>query len=140
MPITINPSDAPRIREWLQKRGGIQVWESADLGDPVSSVFCPYLGEDGQIKNAPSWKHSRRGALITSESDVTVTTYRDVKTIRIALQRGYGYGFVLTDAASQKLRKALSQFPDSTYRFDGFDGKDAVIMVPDRQVPLSGWQ
>jgi hypothetical protein len=108
----ISEENAPLISQWLEERGGILVWDSADLCDPGKSWTTPAHNADGTRTGKPSWQAQSEPAR------------------RI----------MLTDASGRKLRDALDKAgPQSWHEFDYFT-QEAIIFKPGRVVPLEEWR
>lgn len=138
------PENAPRFRDWIANRGGVAVWRSHDLSDPAKSFSTPARTVDGHPTPRPTWKvGSEPERIITSEAEVDVITWRELKRFRIAVRRG-GQGLVLklTDASSRRLwreiDKASAGGRESSYYFD-YDAQEAVIEIEACRVPLDQW-
>lgn len=134
----VHPAYASRFAEWLDKRGGLAIWESADLSDPTWSCTTPRLQEDGTPYTKPHWKaQSEPARIITEWDDVEVTTGKEVKRFHVALRRGsQGLTIKLTDGSSRRLRSALAKAgEDAWYEFD-YEMQEAVIYVPASCVSL----
>lgn len=138
------PENAARFAEWITKRGGVAIWPSVDLGDLGSSWSTP-----GDVTTKPTWRaDSKPARVITDATEIDVVTRREVKRIRIAIERGSGLSFNLTQTASKRLRKAVHEATLALQRETGiigpgatyyFDGKEAVITVPGEVITLAEW-
>lgn len=126
---------------WLQAGRGLALWRSADLGNPGASWTTPARDKSGNATARPTWQAESSPALIVESADnVIVETFRTVKTIRIALARGYGLRIDLTPASSRRLRAELAKAGEgSTYEFGGWDGKDCIILKPSGKCTLAQW-
>lgn len=136
--------NAARFAEWLEKRGGIAVWKSANLSNPGASWSSPALTPDGQPTTRPTWQaNSTPARIITSADDVVVETMREYKRFRVALRMGaQGFSIKCTDASSARIHKwcerAAEQYGYSSYVFD-YETQECVILVPASQVKLTDW-
>ena len=88
-PHVITVANAPRIAEWLRTRGGIAIWESADLSDPTFSLTTPANDADGQPFPKPHWKVASQPArIITDPAEVMVSKDIEVKRFHVAVRCG----------------------------------------------------
>lgn len=134
-------SNIDKIKMWLDLRGGILIWKSADLSDPSFSMTTPYLNADGEISSRPHWKcENNPSEHIVSYDEVVITTPKEYKRFKVGvLQRGFSYS--VTDAGSRRIRKELEDVYNKTgktsyYVFDYFAEKNCVIMIDDKTVPM----
>ena len=134
-----SPDNAEKMLSWIEKRGGIAIWRSIDLGAPDLSWSTAARQEDGSIMTRPTWRADIAPfRIITDPKEVVVITRKEVKRIRIAIRRGDGLSFVLTDHSSEKVKAALFKYgEESSYHFEE---REAVITVPDKKVLLSDWK
>lgn len=138
----VSPENATLIRTWLEQRGGIAIWRSADLSDPGASVTTPVNAEDGTPTQKPGWKwQATPERIITSIDEVEVVVPEEVKRFRVALRRGgNGLKIKLTDAASKRVRDAVAKAGEGAwYEFggDAFSGAQAIIYKPGMTIPLA---
>lgn len=142
-PHTIDPSNAAKMWDWLQNRGGILIWSSANLSDPGVTWSMPARGKDGQPNTQkPHWGADKVIRHITDPAEVFVSVPKEVKRIRIALRRGsQGMSFKLTDASSQRVRKAVADVGEKygTDAWYAFEGDEAVIYREDIRCPIARW-
>ena len=145
-------SNAHRLADWLQNRGGLVIWESHDLGNPGRSVTCPYRDAAGNVKASPGWQYPKPGRHITDPAEVAVETPREVARLRVRLKQA-GMQLTLTAASSRKLRDTMNQHGEgawyvfaSTGSSQGstphglLNGEDeAIVFVPDSILPLPEW-
>lgn len=139
----IDPTNAPKVKDWIATRGGIAHWKSVNLSNPNGAWSTPALTTDGTPYPKPTWEaDSKPDHITTSESDVLVAVPKEVKRFHVAVRRGgNGLQYKLTDAASAKLRKAVSKAyeqysKESFYRFD-YMTQEAVIYIDDQLIPLA---
>jgi hypothetical protein len=148
-----SPENAPKFLDWLANRGGVAVWRSVNLGNPGASWSSPALTWEGKPTPKPTWEaDSQPARVITDASEIVVVMRRDVKRVKIAVERGSGLSVTLTAASSRRLRKAVEEAtvalqketgiigPGASYIFD-YDGEQrvAVVTVPGRVVSLAEW-
>jgi hypothetical protein len=140
-PIRVDEEITPKIAEWLATRGGVQVWESADLGDPGWSCFTPVHDPDGKVNGRPHWKAQAEPVrVVTDVSEVEVVTWREVKRFHVATQVAHGLMVSVTPAGSKRIRREVAKAGDgAAYRFDYAAYENVVIVVPDKVVPLERW-
>jgi hypothetical protein len=140
-PHRVDASNARLIWEWLTTRGGLAIWQSVDLSDPGKSSTAPLKDADGHVKGKPHWKYDDHpNRIIHDPAEVIVETYKEVKRFYVAVRRGSsGMSLKLTDGASRKVRAAVEKAGEgATYEFD-YSTQEAVIVVPDSEVPLVEW-
>lgn len=130
------PGAKERFQDWIANRGGVLAWPNVNLSnagrDPMFTPATTSTGEDGR-KHKPHWSVGDP-SLVTSIDEFEFVTLREYKRFHVGTQRGDGLSFVLTDAASRRLKrelaKAAEQHGDSYYEFDYADHKNCVILVP----------
>ena len=140
----VSPENAAKILAWLQHRGGLALWHSADLSDPGKSWTAPFLTETGEPKGKEHWQMQEQPArVITDPAEVEVHVPKEVKRFHIAIRRKGGFRFALTDGSTTRVRRAVAKANQqycrgeshAWYEFD-YDSQEAVIFVPDARVPL----
>ena len=132
--------NAEKFMQWIKTRGGLACWRSLDIGNPKTWT-APLKAADGSIKDKPfGFAESQPYRIITSSDDVLVYTSKQVRRVRVALQRGYGFNVELTPASTRKVRAAVEKAgEDAYYEFD-HDTQEAVIMAPTgKAVTLTDW-
>jgi hypothetical protein len=134
-----SPENAEKMLDWIKSRGGIAIWQSINLGNLNQSWSTPADRADGKPMTKPTWQADIIPArIITDAKEVVVITRKEVKRFRIAIRRGDGLSFVLTDHSSKKVKAALANHgEESSYHFED---REAVITVPDQKVLLSEWK
>ena len=137
-PHRIQPHAEAQIVHWLKTRGGIAIWNSANLSNLGASWTCPVLGEDGKPAPKPSWQAGRIIRTITDSNDVIVEIPKEVKRFHVAIRRGsQGMSLKCTDASTRKIRTACAKAGDeSWYEFD-YMTQEAVIYVAAETRPLN---
>lgn len=131
---------APKLAAWLRERGGICVWTSADLSSGGQKMVTPALDSEGRAAHPPHWSVDKTPTKITDAARVGVRVLREVKRVRVAVEKGQGLSFDLTEASSRRLREELEKAgPESGYAFD-YDRQEAVISVCEREVALAEWE
>ena len=140
-PYACNASNAKKIFDWLQNRGGIFIWNSANLSNPGGSWKTPATHEDGTIGTRPTWEAGSYRH-ITDVADVKVYIDMEVKRFHVAVRPG-GMGFKVTDGGSRKIRaevaKAEEKYGKPAWHVFDYYSQDAVIMVQEEAIPLSEW-
>lgn len=137
--------NAPKFWEWLNSRGGIAVWKSINLGNAGASWSTPALMEDGKPYEKPTWQASNTPTVYTDPADVGVFTSALYKAFKVGLKRGDGFSFVLTDAASAKVNRLLTECEekhgDAFYRKGvlDIDGASIGIYYTTGIEPISEW-
>ena len=134
----VNSEDAPRIWDWIQNRGGIQIWESVDLSMPGHSLTVPLTDPNGVVNDKPpDWRHQQAGRIITSPDDVEVCIDKEVKRFHVGTQRADMLRWEVTSAGSKRIRQEVEKAGKGAYHvFDYGDYKNAVIMAPEKILPL----
>ncbi len=147
--------NAYKFAEWIINRGGLLVWESADLGDPGKSVTTPALSTAGGMTSSPHWKFPSPAFRVTTLEQVTVFTTKVVSTFTIKLKQSQGR-LVLNNASNRKVENEMARLRESGhspfYRFGATGssngnpvhglmfGQDTVeICVDGERVPLVEW-
>ena len=133
--------NAPKFKDWFANRGGILVWSSVDLSDPRASMTGPYRDPDGNVNTEPPhWKLGRNPRHITDPAEVEVCVDKEVRRFRIATRMGsQGFMIKLTDHSSQKVRDAVAKAGTGAHYVFDYETQEAVIMAPDKVVPLTEW-
>ena len=137
---------------WIRECGGVKVWRGVNLPN-LGPIFTPALGrkehftfaELARVTNGgedillvpypkPSWQLDN-GEVIT---DITrfrfVKGFKEFKWIRVALERGSGYNYRLTDGSQHKVDRAMQacidKHGDAVYRKDGslFDCERYIVV------------
>ncbi len=136
--LEIDERHAVRVSRWIESCGGVAVWGCLDLSDPSRQFFTPAQLSDGTPSRCPHWSSPQTPERIVQDaSEVEVVTHREVRRIRIAIRRGYGLGFTLTDISSARLRKALREAGPGAVH--DFEGNEAVILAEASRAPLPQW-
>jgi len=140
--LKINDFNAAKIRQWIKERGGISVWHSVDLSDPSREWITAARDESGEITKRPSWKCANTPAsVITDESQIEVTTCREVKRFHVAIRTGsQGFSLKCTDASSEKIRCEVDKAGEGAYYEFDYETQEAVIFAPEKTVPLTKWK
>ena len=135
--LEVSIENVNKIVNWLKNRGGILVWKSINLSNPGKSWSTPALTETGNPYSKPSWESATNPERhITSFDEINLVTDKEVKRLKIAVRRSSNeLSLKLTDASSERVRKACDKYPHSTYYFDYWEQK-AVICIPDQIIPL----
>jgi len=146
------PGARAKFEEWIRVRGGVQVWHNLNLSDPgAGNQFTPatmMIKDPDDVKGysgskigdivpypKPHWSVGA-GEVVTDISRFRfVKGYTEIKRIRVAVCRGSGLMFKLTDGSQRKVDRALEKAPEgAVYRKDGglFDPlREIVIEVPE---------
>lgn len=135
------PESASRMREWIQNRGGVAIWQSANLSNPGASWSTPALTTDGQPMSKPTWQAEDKPArIITDAAEIEVITRREVARFHVAIRGGAnGLQLKLTDGATRRVHDAVARAgDDAAYHFD-YAEQQAVITVPAERVTLDRW-
>lgn len=134
--------NAAKMKEWLATRGGLAIWGCLDLARAGQTWTTPVNGPDGQPVSKPHWSASTEPIrIITDAADVEVCVDKEVKRFRVAIRRGaQGFSFKCTDHSSQRIRKEVEKAGKGAYHVFDYDTQEAVIMAPDKVIPLSEWK
>ncbi len=143
------PGCRETFEEWIKYRGGVKVWRNLDLSNcGAGPIFTPALKRCidplgvGIVQTSdypkPSWRVDN-GEVVTDISRFRfVKGFKEFKRIRVALRRGDGLNYCLTDGSQRKIDKAMDQarekFGEATYRKDGglFDYERFIVVeVPE---------
>lgn len=136
----IVPADAERIADWLKNRGGLFIWGCLDLGSAGRTWTTPATNADGTPVTKPHWSASNTPIRhITDIADVEVCHDKEVKRFRVGLKRGSGFRIDVSDAGSAKIKREVAKAGDGAYHEFDYETQEAVIMAPDKVVPLSEW-
>lgn len=133
-----NIVNAKEVYQWILKRGGVLVWESADRSN--MSWATPATTETGEPVPQPSWRtHKTPTKHITDPKKIEVFRNTEVRRFKIAIKKGDSLTYVLTNFSRNKVRVACDLAgPNSTYEFD-FETKEAVILVSEHVFSLAEW-
>lgn len=136
----VSPENAAMILDWIRTRGGIAIWESANLSNPGASWTCPVNDESGNPKSKPTWEAGKIERVITNPDEVEVVAPKVVKQFHVGVRMGsQGMMLKVTDAGSRRIErevdKAREKYGEAWYEFD-YSVQDAVILVPDKKIPL----
>lgn len=110
-PFPVDQSIAPKVREWLATRGGVNVWRNQDLGSPEigNLAFTPVLDAEGnRLTGSPHWRYGHEPEHVaTSAADFVVKTYVPAGVVKARPSR-YGLGGV-HPADKARLNSALDK-------------------------------
>lgn len=133
----VQPDDAVIIMNWLKTRGGIAIWDCADLSDPGKTWTCPLLGEDGTPKSKQYWQMGKIIREITDPAEISVVVPKEVKRFHIALRRGaQGFKIKLTDGSTRKVHMAVKKAGKGAWYVFDYSTQEAIICIPDKEIPL----
>ncbi len=136
--LEIDERHAVRVSRWIEQCGGVAIWGCLDLGDPSRQFFTPAKLTDGSPSGPPHWSAPKvPQRIVTNPAEVEVVTHREVKRIRIAIRRGYGWGLKLTEVSSKRLRKALHEIGQGAVYV--FEGNEAILFSEVSRTPLPQW-
>lgn len=134
MTLTVTQENASLIHEWLRSRGGVAVWESVNLSNPGAEVLTPADRTD-----KPSWQVGNAPVrIVTDVTQVIVTVLKEVKRFHVATRFGsQRLSVKVSDGGSRRIRSEVTKAgAGATYVFDYGDYNNAVILVPEKTVPL----
>lgn len=135
------PENVAKYREWLATRGGLAVWRSVNFSNLGVSWTTPALAADGQPTRKPTWEADNvPERVVTDVADVDVVVDKEVKRFRVAVRLGgHGFAFKVTDCGSRRIRAAVARAGDGAYHVFDYETQEAVIMAPEKRVPLKEW-
>jgi hypothetical protein len=138
---TCNVTHAEKFLNWIEERGGVAVWLSADLSDPGKSWSSPAL-TDGQPTQKPSWQSADAPvAVITDPTEIGVMVDEEVKRFHVDVRRGsQGLSLKCTDAGSRRIRREVARAGEGAYYEFDYGTQEAVIMKPSRMYPLTEYR
>lgn len=133
----MTPGCREKFENWIQYRGGVQVWKNQNLSNPnAGDMFTAALTIEGQPTPCPHWSRAA-GELVKEIGGFRfVKELKEVQRCRIALRMGdSGLTIKLTDASSRRVRAICAEIKartgeDPTFSWGGDDGKDCVFKVP----------
>jgi len=140
----ISPENAAQILDWMKNRGGIAIWNSADLSNPGRTWTTPVKNADGTPKTEkPHWGAGGIIRVITDPAEVEVSIPKEVNRFHVAVRRGTnGLTLKLTDASSRRVRHAVAraevEHGTAWYEFD-YGSQDVVIFAAGETMPLAEW-
>lgn len=138
---TVSAENAAKISGWLRNRGGIAVWSSVNLSNPGAGWTTPAFKEDGTPYDKPTWQAGNEPRVITDPADVVVSFDKEVRRFRIAIRRGsQGLSLKVSDGGTRRIRAAVARAGDGAYYTFDYETQEAVIMAPEKTVPLLEWR
>ena len=136
--IRVSVEDAPKIALWLEKRGGVAVWQRVNLSN-LGSVFCPVNQENGEPSQKPSWEYADKPERIVMDPcDVIVYVPVVAARMHVAIRKSSNnFMLKLTDASSRRVRAMLEKLGEkSSYHFDYGEYKNCVFTVEGEEKTL----
>jgi len=136
--IRVAAGNAPKIAFWLEKRGGVALWQRINPSN-LGSIFVPAKQENGEPTQKPSWQYADAPErIITDPNEVRVFVPVVVARFHVAVRRSSnGMMLKLTDGSSERLRRALEKHgPTSNYYFDYDEVNNCVITVQKEEKTL----
>jgi hypothetical protein len=135
---TIKAENVALIRRWLAERNGLAIWECVDLSNPGVTWTASVNGPDGRPAPKPHYAAGRVIRIITDPADVVVSYDVEVKRFRVGVRRGdQGTKVKVTDGGSRRIRNAVAKAGAGAYHVFDYMTQEAVIMAPERLVPLT---
>jgi hypothetical protein len=132
-----SPENAKLFAEWIETRGGIATWKSANLSNLNQSWSTPFLKADGEKVTKPTWQAFDEASQVTTDiNDVIVEIPKEVARVKIALERS-GMKVNLTRASSKRLHDKLASIGDNCWY--QFEDKETIIFVAEKQIPLADY-
>lgn len=146
---TTTPENAAKIWDWLQNRGGIAHWLSADLSDPGWSTTTPRLTKEGEPFPKPHWKSQDTPGwcqTIDDQDNILIDVPKEAARLPVYVKPGNTHMLVLTAVSALRCQKAVGRAnaqliregkkEGAWYEFD-YASQEAVIFVPDSVVPIA---
>lgn len=143
-----SPEHAPKLKQWLETRGGIAVWVCQDLGSPRigQETFTPAMHPDGSPATSPHWSNGNSpDRIVTDPVLVFVRSWTEVG--RVKIRRGPPYLGGVHRRDRDRLDNALAKagdgaawIPDYSTRQYGSPWFTAIIQIPSAPIPLSQFQ
>lgn len=66
---------------------------------------------------------------------------REVKRFHVAIRMGsQGFSMKCTDGASRRIRSAVAKAGEGAYHVFDYTTQEAVIMAPEKVIPLPEWE
>ena len=138
MKLTINSDNVEKVWTWIKTREGVAVWNSISLSDPGKQMLSPVKDTEGKPYTKPHWSLSNTPVIVTDVNDITVCVDKEVKRFHVGTRMGsQGMMIKVTDAGTARIRREVEKAGDNAYHiFDYGDYKNAVIMAPEKTMPL----
>lgn len=138
-PLEIFPSNVNQIIDWLTNRGGLFVWDSCNLNNLGMTWTTPASNADGSEISKPNWQANKIIRHIKNLDEIVVIIPKVVKKFHVATRIGtQGFSVKVSDGGSRKIAKECAKAGDkSWYEFDYGSYENAIILVPEKTIPLS---
>ena len=139
------PVNVTKFKDWLQNRGGLVNWNSANLSDPCKTWTGPLNDANGNPVTKPDWQAGEITRHITDPDEVVVEVPKEIKRFHVAVRRGsQGFTLKLTDASTKRLRVAVAKISrdynkEAWYDFS-YSTQEAVIFIAGSETPLNEWK
>lgn len=123
---------------WIRGRGGVAIWESVNLSNPGASWSTPALSKEGKPTTKPTWEAANEPAkIVTDPAKIKVAVPKEVQRFRVAARASArGFSTKLTAGDKRRIQKALTKHGEGAFFRFSYGTLDAVIYVPDAEVPL----
>lgn len=103
--------NAAKLAAWIEHRGGVAVWPSADLSDPDHQWLTPAL-TDSEPTTRPNWKCGQ-AKIVTTTDEVGIYQESTFREFTVAIRRSEnGLSAKLTDASQAKVERVIAQCKD----------------------------
>lgn len=131
-----HPENAHLYKKWIAERGGLALWASKLIGEPLKSWTAPLRRANSDtVSSPPHWScgaaDAKPDAIFTKEEDVLVELTKELARV----DTPYNSNGHLSAQFTKKL-KALDAEHPNCYWVMNTDGS-ASIVVPDSYVPLN---
>lgn len=125
--IEVTEAEGKRLLDWLINRGGVTIWEVADLSRAGERTFVPADAD------CPGWQYADKPVeVITDRADIGVYTEYLFDAFPVGLKSN-GMTLKLTDAAQRRVNKVMTactaKHGNAHYRKGALPDKVASIGV-----------
>jgi len=136
MKLEISKRQAADIYKWLTQHGGVNVWKSINLANPLGQWYTSVCNSD-----IPSWQAAETPILVTNISDVFVIENEEVmEPIKLEIGRSYmKLSFEIKRPSAVLLETALARAGNDAYYEIDFDEEYnhiARVFKPRPAIPL----
>jgi hypothetical protein len=137
----VKPADAHRMLGWVRERGGLVVWESADLATAGDTVTAPWKDKAGSIKPAPHWSYTTFFAHTTDPGVPVVEDVEEAGRWSVAFKRECR-GMLLRADSQRKVNLYMQRHkadPTNPPIYYTFEDREVVFHVIKATYPLDVW-
>ena len=138
--VTCSEENAVKFSDWIDHRGGLALWESANLGNSGAGWTTPARQEDGISTAPPTWEAKKNPShIITNPDHVCVSIDKEVDRFPVAIRAGSGLQYECTAGSTKKIELALERAGEGSYYEFDYYTQEAVIMAPKKRMSLTAW-